>query len=151
MRTIPSGIAVIVLAAVMEPVSWGQGTSASLTGLVSDSSQAVIPGATVKINNLSTNISRNTATDTAGYYNFPSLAVGEYELTVEHAGFAAARHRLQIDTAEHARQDFTLTVAGASQEVTVTAQAAELSPDDASLGTTITSATVTATPLYLHQ
>lgn len=151
MRATPTIIALFVLMAVLPPLSYGQGTSAALTGLITDSSQAVIQGATVKATNFSTNVTRGTTTDAGGSYQFPSLPVGEYEVTVEHPGFAPARQRLQIDTAEHARQDFTLAVAGSAQEVTVNATAAELSPDDASLSTTIASATVTSTPLYLRQ
>jgi hypothetical protein len=83
MRTISLALTTIFLATVLQPSAWGQGTSASLTGLVSDSSQAIVHGATVKITNLSTNIVRSTTTDAAGYYNFPSLAVGEYEVSVE--------------------------------------------------------------------
>ena len=116
---------------VFQPVAHAQGSGAMLTGLVTDTSQAVIQGATVKATNGSTNIARSTTTDASGYYRFPSLPVGEYEVAVEHPGFTPISLHVAVDTAEHARQDFTLAVAGATQSVTVNAAAAALSPDDA--------------------
>jgi len=76
--------------------------------------------------------------------------VYEYEVTVDHPGFAPASQRVQIETAEHARLDFALAVAGSTQKVTVEAAAANLSPDDASIGTTIDNTTVENTPSYLR-
>ena len=139
------------------PLFWGirhpafaQGSSAGLTGLVTDTSEAVVQGASVKAKNPSTNVVRSTTTDATGYYRFPSLPVGEYDVTVDHPGFAGVTRHLLIDTAGHAHQDFTLAVAGATETVTVTAATPELSPDDASLSTVVDSTTATLTPLYLR-
>ena len=64
------------------PLFWGirhpafaQGSSAGLTGLVTDTSEAVVQGASVKAKNPSTNVVRSTTTDATGYYRFPSLPV----------------------------------------------------------------------------
>jgi hypothetical protein len=104
----------------------------------------------VKARHLSTNVSSETSSDTAGYYRFPSLPIGEYEVTVDYPGFAQASQRVQVETAQRARQDFTLAVAGSTQTVMVETAAANLSPDDASIGTTIDNTTVENTPLYLR-
>src|SRR5262245_12108001 len=63
-------------------------TYGSISGEVRDEKDAVIPGATVTTRNVSTNESRTTQTDTNGRYHIPSLAVGNYEITVEGSGFA---------------------------------------------------------------
>src|ERR1700733_2319756 len=130
--------------------AFAQGSGSSLSGLITDNSQAVVPAAVVKARHLSTNVSSQTSSDTAGYYRFPSLPVGEYEVSVDHPGFAQASQRVQAETAQRARQDFALAVAGSTQTVTVEAAAANLSPDDASIGTTIDNTTVELTPLYLR-
>src|SRR5215472_15774708 len=65
----------------------GQFTTASLGGVVSDSSGAVIPAATVTLNNLQTGLLRTSTSDAQGHYLFPALPVGHYQLVVEKSGF----------------------------------------------------------------
>lgn len=131
-------------------VAFGQGSGSSLSGLITDSSGASVPAAKVKARHVSTNVTSETVSDAAGYYRFPSLAVGEYEITVDHEGFDQASQHIKVDTAQHARQDFELAVAGSTQRLTVNASAQELSPDDAMIGTTVDNTTVELTPLYLR-
>ncbi len=144
--------AVILLLAMLALsfVMFGQGSGSSLSGLITDASGAAVPAAKVHARHVSTNVTSETVSDTAGYYRFSSLAVGEYEITVDHDGFDKASQRMQVDTAQHARQDFQLAVAGSTQRLTVSASAQELSPDDAMIGTTVENSTVELTPLYLR-
>jgi hypothetical protein len=144
------GLVLLAATLVVPSAAFAQGSGSSLSGLITDNSQAVVPAAVVKARHLSTNVSSETSSDTAGYYRFPSLPIGEYEVTVDHPGFAKASQRVHIETAQRARQDFALAVAGSTQTVTVEATAADLSPDDASIGTTIDNTTVENTPLYLR-
>ena len=67
--------------------SSAQGTTSRVTGVVTDPSGAIIPGATVTLTNPSTNISLTAKTTSAGVYVFDSVQVGTYTVTVEHAGF----------------------------------------------------------------
>src|ERR1700733_13264264 len=144
------GLVLLAATLVVPSAAFAQGSGSSLSGLITDNSQALVPAAVVKARHLSTNVSSETSSDTAGYYRFPSLPIGEYEVTVDHPGFAKASQRVHIETAQRARQDFALAVAGSTQTVTVEAAAADLSPDDASIGTTIDNTTVENTPLYLR-
>src|SRR5215510_1194510 len=68
----------------------GQVENASLTGLVTDPSGAVIAGATVAVKNTATNSSYTQQTDVTGYYFFPSLPIGSYRISVEMPGFKKA-------------------------------------------------------------
>jgi hypothetical protein len=99
--------------------------------LITDNSQAVVPGAIVKARHLATNVTSETVSAAAGYYRFSSLPIGEYEVTVDHAGFAQASGRVLVETARETRQDFTLGVAGATEALTVGAAESQLSFDDA--------------------
>ena len=128
-----------------------QGTGSSLSGLITDNSGAVVPSAVVAARNSATNVAFQTVSDGAGYYRFPSLPVGDYEVTVEHEGFSKATKKLHVDPAERTRVDFSLAVSGTTETVNVSAAATDLSPDDASIGTTITGTVITQTPLYLRQ
>ncbi len=145
--------ALVLLATVLGIPSgaFAQGSGSSLTGLITDNSHAVVPDVLVKIRHLSTSVTSQTMSTSAGYYRFSSLPVGEYEVTVSHAGFAQAVQRVQVETARETRLDFSLAVAGTTVAVTVESGAASLlSPDDAMIGTTIDNATVELTPLYLR-
>jgi Carboxypeptidase regulatory-like domain/TonB dependent receptor/TonB-dependent Receptor Plug Domain len=129
---------------------FAQGSGSSLSGLITDNSQAVVPGAVVKATHLTTNVTSETVSAAGGYYRFPSLPIGEYEVTVDHAGFAQAKGRVLIETARETREDFTLAVAGTTEELTVAAGESQLSFDDASIGSTVNNTAVEFTPLYLR-
>ena len=66
--------------------------AASLEGTVSDSSRAVIPQATIALRNTLTTQSRAIRTDDQGFFRADQLAVGTYEVRVEHPGFAPYHH-----------------------------------------------------------
>ena len=96
---------------------------AALTGTVSDSSGAVIPGARVLLRNPLTNYVRAVTTDEQGFYRAEALNVGSYEVRVELAGFAPYRHAaVQVSLGQTVRLDIVLAPALASAEVTVNAQ-----------------------------
>src|SRR5215472_2037715 len=71
--------------------SLGQSIFATLTGVVSDPSGAVVPNAKIHLRNEGTGSLRDTETNTDGYFTFASLPVGDftYELTVDAQGFVA--------------------------------------------------------------
>src|SRR6266566_4215588 len=91
--------AVVFLMAASLPLA-AQTTSTSILGTVADSSGAVISGAKVRVLNIRTGIKREDVTSNKGDYNFPLLDVGEYEVSVEVAGFKAETQKsvvLQIN------------------------------------------------------
>jgi hypothetical protein len=121
---------------------------ASLSGLVTDPSGAIVVGAQVTATNKATQITRSTVTDHSGYYTFVGMPIGDYSLSVSQDGFASEQAAITLDPSAKARQDFHLAVAGATSQVSVAATAPELSRDDASIGTVIENQTVEETPLY---
>src|SRR5271163_3986843 len=66
-----------------------QGNSGTITGLVTDSTGAVVPGATVTILNAVSGYTRTAKTDGAGNYQFQNIPFNPYHLTVKAAGFAS--------------------------------------------------------------
>src|SRR5271157_3208861 len=80
-------LAVLLPAALLAQVE----TATSIRGLVKDFSGALVPGANVTIRNTGTNEERTTTTtDTSGFYAFPSLLPGTYNVVVTHPGFRRA-------------------------------------------------------------
>src|SRR5438876_11408433 len=87
-------------------ISSAQINTASLTGLVTDSSGAVVDGARVVTTNIATNVEQS-ATTSSGYYTFPTLPVGNYQINVEKPGFRKAVTAVTLDVGQKGRQDFT--------------------------------------------
>ncbi|HEY1307009.1 MAG TPA: carboxypeptidase-like regulatory domain-containing protein [Vicinamibacterales bacterium] len=65
-----------------------QATTGSIEGVVTDNQELPVPGATVAVRNVETNVSRSQVTGSTGSYRFLNMPVGNYELTVELTGFA---------------------------------------------------------------
>jgi hypothetical protein len=81
-----SAVLWLCLVAAVAPLA-AQGTTSRVTGVVSDSSGGVIPGATVTLTNDGTNISFTTVSTDAGTYTFEAVQVGTYTVKVELPGF----------------------------------------------------------------
>lgn len=69
-------------------IAFGQTTTGSISGVVTDESGAVIPGASVTVRNVDTGFERTAVTNTEGRYSFVNLPIGQYELKVEAQNFA---------------------------------------------------------------
>ena len=127
-----------------------QVNTASLTGLVRDSTDALVPDAKVTARNTATGLERTSVANSDGYYFLADLPIGSYEISVEKTGFQKAASTVSLDAAEKGRQDFTLAVGTVSTIATVEASAPLLSPEDASLGTVVDNKYVTEYPLLLR-
>src|SRR5215469_1696523 len=67
------------------------GTTASISGTVKDATGATVAGATVTATNTGTGIAQKETTNSAGYYSFPNLPVGTYDVTIQQTGFKMYR------------------------------------------------------------
>jgi len=83
------GRVLLVVAAILllAATGWSQAIFATLTGIVTDSTGAAVPGVKVILHNADSGDSRDTVTDNQGYYTFASVPVGTYNLTVTQQGF----------------------------------------------------------------
>src|SRR5262245_30258545 len=68
--------------------AFGQATTGTISGTVHDFQGATVASASVTVRKLDTNFERSLVTESEGRFRFPGLAIGPYELTIEHAGFA---------------------------------------------------------------
>jgi hypothetical protein len=101
-----------------------QTTTATVQGVVRDPSGAVLPGATVTLQDVNTGFARTTTSDRAGAYVLAFVPPGAYELTVDLAGFKTLkRGRLQFDVGQESTIDATLEIASVAETVTVREQA----------------------------
>lgn len=101
-----------------------QTVTGALHGRVSDASQAVIPGVTVKAVSAETSLAREAVTDDGGYYSFEALPPGVYDISAEIIGFKkAVRPSVQLTVGQPVRVDLRLEVGEVSELVTVKADA----------------------------
>src|SRR5262247_2720629 len=82
-------LSVLLIALTLSQSSNAQALYGSIVGAVKDKSDAVIPGATVKITHRETNQTRETAASSVGRFNFPTVQTATYEITVSKPGFKA--------------------------------------------------------------
>ncbi len=105
----------------------GQGIFATLTGVVSDPSGAVVANAKVTLTDATSGSVRDTATTGDGYFSFSSVPVGTYNLTVEAPGFQTYKATgVALGGSEKRNVNVTLTVGVASQTIEVNAQEAPI-------------------------
>jgi hypothetical protein len=106
-----------------------QGT---ISGTITDSTQAAIAGATVVARNEATNFVRETTTSEAGFYTLPDLPPGTYAVSVKAESFQAyTQTGVQVSVQTVTRVDAALTLGAVNQQVTVAAQANSLQTDRA--------------------
>jgi Carboxypeptidase regulatory-like domain len=99
----------------------------SLSGTIRDRSGAVIPAARLTLVNESLRTRLKSTTDDQGFYSFPALSVGRYEITIEANGFKTQRKtNLTVDADAALRMDAILEIGEQSAEVTVSATDAKI-------------------------
>jgi len=129
-----------------------QQTSGGITGRVLDAQKAAIPGATVTAKNAATGIARSEVTDASGIYRISGLPVGAYDLTVELTGFQPqSRKNVNVSVSETITLDFDVTVAGMSEQVTVTADTALIDTTSSAIGGVVDPRRVENLPLNGRQ
>ncbi len=100
--------------------AYGQADKATITGFVSDSSGAAVPGVKVVARNTATGAAFNTVTNEVGIYNISSLPAGIYTVQMEQAGFREyLRQDVQLVVAQVAQINVHLEVGAVDQVVTV--------------------------------
>jgi hypothetical protein len=129
-------------------MAWGQLYSGSVTGLVTDSSSAVLPGAHVALADQDKGTSFTSVTDGSGRYLFRGVPPATYRLTTSAQGFQTQeRNGIRIDVDQNATVNFSLPVGSAITAVTVSAEIPLLSTEDASTGQVIERTMIDALPL----
>lgn len=134
----------LVFFVLLTPHALGQATG-NVTGIVADTTGAVIPGADVRLRSEATGFERRTVTSDEGFFSIPAVPSGTYTLTIEMPGFATWRRtgivlypgdRINVP-------DIVLSLATAADEITVTAAAETMTPlDSGEKSAVITSAQI---------
>jgi hypothetical protein len=127
---------------------WGQSTSTgTVAGAVTDSSGAVVSGATVTLTDTSTNIARTATTNAAGRYTYVDVNPGIYNLAVSKPGFSTTKtDRQEVKVGASVTLNMTLQVGGTNVVVEVQATGNELQTMNSTVGNTLTSIAIDNLP-----
>ncbi len=142
-------IAVALVVALLTAVPMPAQTSfGSITGLIRDSSGAVMPGVAITVTNDKTGTSRTATSDANGNYNVPSLLPAVYSVSAELKGFKkAVTTGATLEVNQTLRVDLTMEVGEVSQTVEVQAEAPLLQSESSTVGTVIENKQVVELPL----
>jgi hypothetical protein len=137
----------LCVAAVSLP-GWGQDTTATILGNVTDPSGASVPKAQVTVTNTQTNVSVVTQTTDSGAYTVPNLNPGTYSVTIKMPGFqTASLPNLAVSAGDRRRTDAALAIGAASETVEITTTAPVLQTDSSTIGSNVTQRAVQDLPL----
>jgi hypothetical protein len=138
----------LLVAACFTTLSPAQDATARITGTVTDSTGAVMPGVQVTVVNTATQVSRDTTSDHDGFYQVLALPIGAYRVSATRQGFRtveSSEYKLLINQA--LRVDIKMEVGTASEKIEVGAEAAPVETVNATLGQSVTGRTLVNMPL----
>ena len=145
-----AGLCAAWLTLMFMPVLTHAQALSGLTGVVTDSSGAVVPDATVTVTNNATGVVTHGATSSSGSYLITDLIPGNYTGKIEKEGFQAAVVKgINIEPAKRATADAVLRTGTVSQSVEVTANAITLETEQPQLATTVEHKVVEELPLEI--
>jgi carboxypeptidase family protein len=139
----------LLIAAGLLPASIAaQAVTGTILGSVTDSTGAVMPGATVTMTHLGTGLVRTVVTDAAGEYTAPSLPTGKYSVRAELSGFKTATvPSIEVGVDQHVRINVKLEIGAVEESVTVTGASPLVQTSTSELGTTVQEEQIKTLPL----
>ncbi|HEY3628728.1 MAG TPA: carboxypeptidase-like regulatory domain-containing protein [Terracidiphilus sp.] len=131
----------------MAAVAHGQSSNAELSGVITDTSGAVVAGAEIKALNTATNVTYAAVSNQSGLYLLTELLPGPYTVTASAQGFGLVRHsNLVLNTGVHLSQNFTMKPGAVEESVTVTTAQTLISSDEASSANVLDNNMITELP-----
>src|SRR5262245_35738515 len=139
---------VMALLVLLSTLAVGQSTTASILGNVTDQCGAAGVGATVTVTNIGTGLQRVTQTDTSGNYVVPTLPVGNYKVEAKSPGLQTQlANNVELQVNQNSVQNFSLTVAQASEVSTIEATPPVVESTTMTVGQVIDNRTTQEIPL----
>jgi len=147
-RRLATLVAAAVLAGAVPLLAQSQAIDGTIEGTVRDTTGAPVPGVTVTVANTDTGQQRVVSSSQAGQYRAPLLPLGTYRVRAELQGFKTSeRTGLSLSAGQTAVIDFTMSVGGVEEVVSVTGEAPVSEPGKIDLGRTIGEAEIRNLPL----
>ena len=119
----------------------------TVDGTVTDSTGGALPGLKVTLRNLDTGVMRELTTTEAGYYFFPLVNPGRYEVIAEKNGFKRGVQEVEVRTGIRSTADFALQLGQVTDSVQVTGEAPLLETSTAAVSRNVAQRTINDMPL----
>src|SRR5246127_916057 len=143
-----SAVAGMLLMLLTSPYSSAQTDQGAITGVVQDSTGAVIPNADVTATSVDTGLALHTKSNNSGVFVFSPLKIGNYTVSASMPGFQTVSHEnLHLDIQQRLNVNFTLQTGGVTETVKVTSDAPVLETQEAAVGQVISTKEINDTPL----
>src|SRR5262249_3530310 len=140
--------AIVALIAFGSGLVCAQTSTATILGVVRDTTGALVPGVSITVKHVDTGLTREVLANENGGYNVPLLPVGPYEITTKMPGFKQQlRGGINLVVGQQAVIDLTLEVGIAAEQVTVTEEAPLVNTTLSSTSGLITAQQVKELPL----
>jgi hypothetical protein len=143
-------VLLLLAAATLVPLAAGAQVriTGAITGLVTDPSDAVIPGATVQLVDEGTGITKETVTNTSGVFQFLDLNSGRYAVSVTLQGFQTAKYdHVVVEASRSTDLRVKLAVGATTETVTVSGAAPVLETSQNTISNTLDRKQITELPL----
>lgn len=129
------GLCVVLALFAVAGLCYGQNTDASLSGTVTDTTNAAIPNASLKLTNVATKAVRSAKTDASGGYNITAVPPGTYDLSVSATGFKTTINKgIQLTISQAGTVNVQLPAGAAEQTITVQGGSSAINVTNAQLG-----------------
>jgi hypothetical protein len=135
------------------PGAYAQVLYGSLTGKISDASNAAVPNATVTVINEANGVTRSTTANDQGEYKIPDLQPGPYSVVINQTGGFSkfTQKNVTVSVNQETRVDVTLQLASVASEVTINSAAPLLQTEDAEVNHNITQTQIAELPITSSQ
>jgi hypothetical protein len=141
-------LAVLIFAAAASTLSFAQTNQGSISGVVTDTTSAVVTRAQVTVLNTETGVARVLQTNETGEYVARNLTPGLYQVTVDASGFKKLERRgIRLEVATNIGLDFQLTPGAANEVLTVTGEQPLVETVSNTLGGTFSNVAINELPL----
>ena len=144
--TVAAGILVLMVAA--PALGQSQITTGVIDGVIVDANGGVLPGVTVEVRNVDTNVSRTIVTGQDGRFSALQLTPGRYAVTFTLPGFSTlVRENVVVTVGQTVRLNPTMSVSGVAETVTVTTEAPAVDTTQTAAASTLDETTIASTPI----
>src|SRR5579863_2705057 len=148
LTVLASAAAAVSLLLLTSPYISAQTDQGAITGVVQDSTGALIANADVTATSVDTGLALQTKSNNSGVFVFSPLKIGNYTVSASMQGFQTVSHEnLHLDIQQRLNVNFTLQTGGVTETVKVTSDAPVLETQEAAVGQVISTKEINDTPL----
>ncbi len=149
-RNLRNALALLLLVIASGRLIWAQSSGGTIAGSVFDATGALVTGATLTATGANTGTVYTATSTSTGTYRFPQMQLGSYNLSVAAPGFKETTlEGVLVQTGSVASADVHLSNGGATETVTVSADAPAVETQSSDVGTVVTTRQILELPLSL--